>query len=153
MSNWFEAVIKYNKTGDDGIIITTSENYLLDALTFAEAEERISREMKPFISGEFLVARVVRRKIAELFFSDSADADKWYSAKVAFVTLDEEKGVEKREYHTYFSQAENMKDALTGLIKGLKGTLADYEIISIKETKVMDVFKYEAADQKGGENE
>lgn len=146
MYNKYEGTAKFDKTGDDGIIITVSESYLIDALSFTEAEERLTREMKPFISGEFLISKLQRRNIAEMFFSDNAEADKWYRCKVAFVTLDEEKGVEKRVFSTMYVQATDMKDALGGLIKGMAATLADYEITSMNETKILDVFQYEAAD-------
>lgn len=146
MYNWFECKIKYDKTGDDGIIKTVSESYLVDALSFTEAEERMNREMKPFISGEFLIANIKRAKIAELFDSEDESSDKWYRSKVNFVTLDEEKGIEKRVASTMYVKATDMKNALTNLIDGMKGTLADYEIASIVETPILDVYPYEAAD-------
>jgi hypothetical protein len=151
MYNWFECKIKYDKTGDDGIIKTVTETYLVDALSFTEAEARINLEMKPFISGEFLVANIKRVKIAELFDSASASADKWYRSKVNFVSLDEEKGIEKRTPSTMFVKAEDMKGALNNLLEGLKNTLADYEIATIAETAVMDVFPY--AKIESGNNE
>lgn len=153
MNNWFECKITYDKTGEDGIIKTVSELYLVDALSFAEAEERMNREMKPFIKDEFFVAKVSRRKIAEMFESKEAEADKWYRSKVNFVTLDEEKGIEKRVPSNMYVKATNMKNALDTLLEGMKGTLDDYEIASIVETQVLDVYKYEAADQEGGEDE
>ncbi len=146
MYNWFECKIKYDKTGNDGIINTVSENYLVDALSFTEAEARINLEMKPFISGEFLVANIKRVKIAELFDSANSSADKWYRSKVNFVTLDEEKGIEKRTPSTMYVKAEDMQDALNNLLAGLKNTLGDYEIANITETAIMDVYPYAKID-------
>lgn len=142
MHNWFQCKIKYERNGEDGAIIKVNEAYLVDALSFTEAEERINEEMKPFISGEFLVADIKRARIAELF--DNENGDKWYRCKVNFITLDEEKGVEKRVASTMFSQANTLKEALEVLEKGMKGTLADYEVASIVETNIIDVFKYNA---------
>lgn len=142
MHNWFQCKIKYERNADDGAVVKVNEAYLVDAMSFTEAEERINEEMKPFISGEFLVSDIKRARIAELFPDENGD--KWYRCKVNFVTLDEEKGVEKRVASTMFSQASSLKEALEVLEKGMKGTMADYEIASIVETNIMDVFLYKA---------
>ena len=98
--------------------------------------------MRPFISGEFTVANIKRVKISELFFDESGD--KWYKCKVNFITLDEKSGVEKRTASYMMVQAADFKTALENLLKGMKGTMADYEIASITETPLMDVFRYDA---------
>lgn len=144
MHNWFQCKIKYERNADDGAVVKVNEAYLVDAMSFTEAEERINEEMKPFISGDFLVSDIKRARIAELFTNE--DGDKWYRCKVNFVTLDEEKGVEKRVASTMFSQASSLKEALEVLEKGMKGTMADYEIASIVETNIMDVFVYKAGE-------
>lgn len=141
MLNYFECTIKYEKTAEEGKIVKVSEKYLVDALSFTEAEARIIEEMKPFISGEFIVTAISRARINELFYSDG---DKWYKAKVNFITLDEEKGAEKKTPCTMFVQANNLKEARENLEKGMKGSMADYDNASIAETKIIDVFKYEA---------
>lgn len=141
MHNWFECKIKYEKTAEEGKIVKVSEGYLVDAMSFTEAEARIIEEMKPFISGEFEVANIKRSRINEMFFNENGD--KWYRSKVNFVTLDEEKGIEKRTGVSMMIQASDMPDALKGLIEGMKGSLADYEIASITETAIIDVYKYE----------
>lgn len=140
MHNWFECKIKIEKTVEDGKIVKVGESYLVDALSFTEAEERIVEEMRPFISGEFTVANIKRVKIIELFFHD--DGDKWFRCKVNFVTFDEEKGVEKRSPVMMMVQATDMKQALDRLIDGMKGTMADYEVAAITETMIMDVYRY-----------
>ena len=141
MYNWFECKIKYEKTAEEGKIVKVGEAYLVDAMSFTEAEARIIEEMKPFISGEFEVANIRRSRINEMFFNENGD--KWYRSKVNFISLDEEKGIEKRTGQTMMIQASDMQEALKGLLEGMKGTLADYEIASITETSIMDVYKYE----------
>lgn len=140
MHNWFECKIKYEKTADDGNIVKVNEAYLVDAMSFTEAEARIIEEMKPFISGEFEVANIKRSRIHEMFFNENGD--KWYRSKVNFVTLDEEKGIEKKTGQNMLVQASDLGDALAGIIAGMKGSMADYEISSIAETLIIDVFKY-----------
>ena len=127
MHNWFECKVKFEKTAEEGKIIKVNESYLVDALSFTEAEERIIEEMKPFISGEFSVANIKRVKINELFFHE--DGDKWYRCKVNFITLDEERGVEKRVPINMMVQASEIGQALERLHAGMKGSMADYEEI------------------------
>jgi hypothetical protein len=141
MHTWFETVISYEKTAEEGKIVKVKEHYLIDALSHAEAENRIIEEMRPFISGEFKVDRVNRKKINELFFNENGD--KWYKAKVMFVALDEEKGIEKKTPVTMLVQATDIKEALNGIIEGMQGSMADYEIAAITETPIMDIYKYE----------
>ena len=142
MHTWFQCKVKYERNVDDGSIAKVSETYLIDALSFTEAEERINEEMKPYISGDFMVTDIKRAKINELFENESGD--RWYRSKVNFVSLDEEKGVEKRIATTMYAQASTLKEAVDVIDKGMKGTLADYEIASVAETDVMDIIKYHA---------
>ena len=142
MHTWFECKIKYEKTADDGNIIKVLESYLVDALSFTEAEARIIEEMKPFINGEFQVTNVRRSRISELFFNDNGD--KWYRCKVMYITLNEEKGIEKKTPATMYVQASDIDEALSGLKKGMSGSMADYIIHTITESTVLDVYKYDA---------
>lgn len=140
MRTWFECVIKYDKVQENGIEKKVSESYLVDALSFTEAEARIIEEMTPFISGEFLVSGIKRSNISELFYNEVGD--KWFKCKVNFITLDEKSGSEKRTASYMLVYASTVDEADKNLKEGMKGTLADYEIESIKETKIMDVYPY-----------
>ena len=140
MHTWFECKVRYEKTGEDGLPKKVNEPYLVDALSFTEAEARIIEEIKPFVSGDFTVSNIKRARIAELF--DNPSGDKWYRAKVNFITLDEEKGVEKKTATTMMVQAANLKDSLTLLIERLSTTLSDWEVAAIAETAIMDVYPY-----------
>ncbi len=142
MHNWFECKIKYEKTAEEGKIVKVNESYLVDALTFSEAEERINKEMEPFISGEFSVSTIRKARIHEMFFNENGD--KWYRCKVFFISIDEEKGIEKKVATTTMVQANDVKEAWDGLQEGMKGSMADYSVAAITETTIMDVYKYEA---------
>ena len=141
MYNYFEVTIKYEKQAEEGRIVKVSEKYLVDALSFTEAEARITEEMKLFISGEFPVSAIKRANYSELF--ESSNGDKWFKSKVNFITLDEEKGIERRVPVYMLVQATDLKEARENLVEGMKGTLADYEVEAVAETKILDVFKYE----------
>lgn len=123
---------------------TVTEAYLVDALSFTEAEARIIEEVAPFISGEFTVKDIKRAKISELFFN--GNGDRFYKVKVYYITLDEKSLTEKKTAAQMLVQAWNLKEAVTILEEGMKGTLADYEIASVTETQLMDVFPYKAGE-------
>lgn len=144
MAIWFECKVKYDKLQENGSAKKVSEPYLVDALSFTEAETRITEEQRPFISGEFSVDAVKRTRISEIFFNEGGD--RWYMVKVAFISLDEKSGVEKRSMSQILVQAANFKEALDNFNKGMAGTMADYEIVQITETPLMDVYKMKVVD-------
>lgn len=138
MSQWFECKVKYDKMMETGVPKTVTEPYLVDALSFTEAESRITEEMQPYISGEFSVSAVRRVNISDIFYHDGGD--KWYKVKTNFITIDEKTAVEKRTASFQLVQAADFKQALEVFLEGMKDTLADFEIASITETMLMDVF-------------
>ena len=142
MHTWFEIKVRYEKVAENGMNKKVTEPYLVDALSFTEAEARIIEEMSPFITGEFTVSDIKRANYSELFTSEEEAADKWYAGKLAFITLDEKSGAEKKTHTTVLIQAADMHDAMKKLDEGMKGTMADYSSILLKETKIVDVFPY-----------
>ncbi|MDR1631829.1 MAG: DUF4494 domain-containing protein [Dysgonamonadaceae bacterium] len=138
--NWFECKISYEKMMENGVQKRVTEPYLVDALSFTEAEARIIEEMKPFISGEFTVTDIKRARIAELFTNENGD--RYYRFKVVFISLDEKNGTEKKTTATMLAQASDLKEAIAVLEEGMKGTMADYVIASVVETMIMDVFPF-----------
>lgn len=141
MANWFECKVRYDKMMDNGMVKKVNEPYLIDALSFTEAEARIIKEQTPFISGEFSVSAVKRTKISEIFRDDAAD--KWYLAKAAFITIDEKTGAEKRSISHMLVAGSDFKDAYDNFMEGMKGTLGDFELVSLNETPIMDVYDAE----------
>ena len=147
MHNWFECKVSFEKVMENGMQKKVTEPYLVDALSFTEAEARIIEEIRPFVSGEFTVTDIKRARLSELFFNENGD--RFYKIKVYFITLDEKSGAEKKSNQNMLIQASDLRDAVKRLDKGMEGTMADYEIASIAETPIMDVFHYKAeADEK-----
>ena len=138
MANWFECKVKYDKMMENGVVKPVNEPYLIDALSFTEAEARIIEERTPFISGEFSVSAVKRTKISEIFRDENAD--KWYLAKVALITIDEKTAVEKRTVSQILVAGSSFKGAFDNFMEGMKGTMADFELVSLAETPLMDVY-------------
>ena len=144
MHDWFECKVSFEKIMEDGKQKRVTEAYLVDALSFTEAEARIIKEVASFISGEFTVKDIKRAKISELFFNENGD--RFYKVKVYYITLDAKSLTEKKTTVQMLAQASNLKEAVAVLEEGMKGTLADYEIASVTETQLMDVFPYEAGE-------
>ena len=141
-AEWFECKIRYEKVMEDGMQKRVSENYVVDALSFSEAEERIIDEMSSYISGEFDVMDIKKAPYKEIFFSDSDTADKWYKAKLQFITIDEKTEKEKRSSVNYLVQAGSFNGAVKNIDEVMGGTMIDYVISSVAETTIMDVFEY-----------
>jgi len=137
---YFECKIQYEKTLEDGIQKKVNELYLLDAISFTEAEARIIEEVTPFVSGEFTVTDIKRAKYADIFPSRKSEDDRWYRAKLMFVTLDEKSGKEKKTASVCLVQGKDFKRAFDNLTESMKDTMADYEIAAFNETQIMDVF-------------
>ena len=143
MGYWFECKVRYDKTLENGTIKKVTEPYLVDAMSFTEAEARIIKEMSPFMSGEWSVADIKRANFSELFPSEEESADRWYKVKLATIIIDEKKEVEKKVTTWKLVQAANLKDAIKKLDEGMRGSLVDVEVTQVAETAIMDVFFYE----------
>lgn len=146
MHNWFTCKVSYEKTMENGMLKKVTEPYLVDALSFTEAEARIIEEVQPFISGEFKIAGINRAHYAEVFTDNTGD--RWYKVRIRFFTLDEKTGIEKQTLAKMLVQASTLKEALANFEQGMKGSMMDYVVIEVSETQLMDVFPYEA--KEGG---
>ena len=150
MHNWFECKIQYDKIGiDDGKQKKVTDTYLIDALSFTEAEARIIEVVRPYMTGEFTVANVSRTRIYEIF--ESPTGDRWYRARVLFVVLDQEKGTEKKIPSIMLIQADDIKEAIAKLEESMKGTMSDYEIAMITDTPILDVVPFNRQDNSNDE--
>lgn len=137
MALWIEVQVRYEKMTDSGKTVKVTDPYLVDALTCTEAEARVVEEITPFVSGDFNVLKVSKTKVSEIFWDESGE--KFYKVKVNFITI-----VEKKSASYILVQASTFADALANFNKGMKGTMADYEIEAIAETKIVDVYRYQA---------
>lgn len=139
MAQWIKTSVRFDKTMENGAIKKVTEPYLVDAISFTEAEARIIEEVAPYIIGDFTVSAVKKSNISEIFWDESGD--RWYQVKAAFITLDEKTGIEKRSITVFMVQASDFKNAYNNFTQSMKGTMVDFEIVSITETPIMDVYK------------
>lgn len=141
-SIWFECKVRYEKTGDDGMPRKVTETYVVDALSFSEAEGRILEEMGKCVSGELEVCDLKIAQYKEIFFADNDLADKWYKAKLAFITIDEKTDKEKKTSVFYLVNAGNINSALKNVDELMGSTMIDYQTCNLTEMHIMDVFEY-----------
>lgn len=141
-TTWFECKIRYDKTMEDGTQKKVTELYVVDALSFTEAEASITEEMSAYISGEFEVRDIKKAAYGEIFFSEEPAADRWYKAKLQFITLDEKTDKEKRSTVNYLVHAGSFNGAVHNIDEVMGKTMIDYVIASVAETQVMDVFEH-----------
>ena len=139
---WFECKVRYEKTMEDGMPKKVVEIYTVDALSFSEAEERIMEEMSSYVSGEIDIVDLKIAQYKEIFFADSDLADKWYKAKLAFITIDEKTDKEKKTSVFDLVNAGNINSAIKNIDEVMGGTMIDYQTLNVSETNIMDVFEY-----------
>lgn len=146
MHNWFECKVRYDKTQETGVVKTVTEPYLVDAISFTEAEERIVKEMEPFIGGVFSVSDIRRKKFAETILSENGD--RYYNARLAFITLDDKSGSEKKTAVNMLVQASSLREAMDIVEGEMAQTMVDYQFMAISETAIMDIFPYSAEEKE-----
>lgn len=152
-ANWFLCKIRYEKVMEDGLQKKVTEQYVVDGVSFTEAEARIIKEMSAYISGEFDVVDIDPCVFKEVFFVGPAGepagtvADCWFKAKVQFVTIDEKTEKEKKTNVYYLVQAATLEGARKNIDEVMGGTMIDYRIAAVSETNIMDVFEYVANEE------
>lgn len=144
-ANWFETKIRYEKMMEDGRQKMVTELYVVDALSFTEAEASIIEEMSSYISGDFRVTGISQAGYGEILFSDADTDDKFFKVKLKFITIDEKSQKEKLSPVTYLVQAHTLQQAVKYVEDMMGGTAIDYLFSAIQDTAIMDIFEHNAA--------
>lgn len=135
---WFECKVRYDKMQENGSVKTVTEAYLVDALSFTEAEARIIEKISPYMSGDYTIPAIKKTNIAEIF--PDVSADKWWLVKYNIITIDERSARERRAAVYVMVQADSQQGATDRFNVGMKGTMADFEIEKVAETKILDIY-------------
>lgn len=141
-ANWFEVKVKYTKVDEDGKEKKVSELYLLDSMSFTEAEARIIEELKEMIQGDFCIEAIKKSNITELVDSNDDNDDKWFKAKVAIIDADSISGREKRSNQYFLVAGSDVDKSLENLQKALSTYVVPFEIVQVGDSNIMDVFPY-----------
>jgi uncharacterized membrane protein (UPF0182 family) len=141
VATFFECTVRYERNVEDGSVKKVSEVYIVDALSFTETEKRITEEMLPYVQGDFDVMAIKRTQYGEYL---NTDDERFYKAKVVFITIDEKTAKEKKSPYYYIVRAASIDEAHRKVDEALSNTAIDYEIASLDETKVLDVFLHDS---------
>jgi hypothetical protein len=139
-SERYEVKLQYEKLQENGLLKNVTEQYVVDAMSFTEAEKKITEEMESYISGDFCIKTITRAPYREIMFDDCSD--KWYRTKLEFITIDEKTEKEKKTLMNYLVQADSLDEAKRHITEVMSATMIAYTISSIAETKIMDVFEH-----------
>ena len=137
---WYECKVKYRKTHETGEQKVSTDTYLLDAVSYTEAEARITEEMKAYTNEDFRIMNIKVANFSEVHPFENSD--RWFKSKVSLVALDEESGKERKTNIYLLVQANDVKEAFENTTKAMETTMGDYSIPSITESPILDVFPY-----------
>ena len=140
-SEWYEIGLRYKKVMEDGTKKFTTEHYVVEALSFSQAESRIVEEMMHYISDTYEIKTIKKAAYKEVFFSDVNKDDKWYKAKLQFITIDVKTKKEKFSNFIYLLQSSSLDKACISIDKFMGETMTAYSSMSLLKTKLMDVFE------------
>lgn len=141
-ASWFETKVRYEKELENGMQKFVTEQYVVEALSFTEAEAAITKEMSLYIRGEFKITDIRPATYGEIHFSEAEVDDKWYKAKLQFIILDEKTEKEKVATVVFLVQAGSVQGAVKNVTEVMSKTASDYTLVSVIETKIMDVYEH-----------
>jgi hypothetical protein len=144
VQSWFEVKVTYERAGEKGLNTKVNEVYLVQGFTFTEIEKRITQELQPQVTGEFNITKMERTKYNELVDSLSETADKWFKCKISMVTIDEVSAKEKKSSVVILVKGEDVTTAVKNLNKHMEDSIMDYNLVSVNESAIVDIFHYEA---------
>jgi len=142
-SSWYECKVRLNQLQENGTIKKVTETYVVESLSYTEAESRITEEIKLFTSEEFEIKGIKEANFKHVFVEDSEIECQWFKVKLAFFTIDERSGYEKKTFSTFLVQGASLRDAIKKTISGMEGTMADYEFSQVSETPIFCVYEYD----------
>ncbi len=145
-ATWYECKVKYRKTHETGEQKLTSETYLLDAISFTEAETRITEEMAAYTSEEVLITNIKVANLSEVHPFENSD--RWFKSKVSLMAIDEKSGKEKKSNMYMLVQANDVKEAFENTTQAMDNTMGDYSIPAITESPIVDVFPYFSGEEE-----
>ncbi|MBR2301241.1 MAG: DUF4494 domain-containing protein [Bacteroidaceae bacterium] len=141
--SWIECKVTYERAGEKGLNTKVNEVYLTQGFTFTEVEKRITMELQPQVTGTFDINKMERTKYNELVDCDSENADKWFKCKIVMRTIDEVNAKEKKTSVVILVKAEDVADAVKRLTKHMEDSVMTYELASVNESAIVDIFPYE----------
>lgn len=146
MRTWFLCKVKYAKENEQGLLKNVSEQYLVDAVSFTEAEARIYDMLGSVIRGDFQVTNISKSNIVDVFFYD--DVDIWHKCKITYVVADADSGKEKKVTQYMLVTAHNVKEAYERIYESMSNMLVTFNVPDVNESPIVEIFPYEKDDEE-----
>ena len=146
--DFYEVGVRYDKTQEDGTSKKVTEKYAVDAVSFGEAEASIVKEMETYISGEYKLTSNSLANYHEVVITEADNADRYYKVRAAFITFDDKTERVKRSNTNFLVQASSLRNAIDNFDTFMGSTMIDYSIVSVQETKLMDIFFHVESNNK-----
>lgn len=140
--DWYEVKMRYDKVYEDGRERKVTESYVVEALSFGEAEKAAMEFLGSYVSGDIQIVNINPMKIKEVFFNEEESCDRYYKATLQFITLDEKREKEKYTQVYYLVQASSFDNCKETIRSFMGSTMMDYQIVSVSETKIIDVIEH-----------
>ena len=137
---YFIVGVRYEKTLEDGTKAKTTEQYVVDALSWSECEAKTTEEMSKYTNSDMEIVTMKKAGFSELFLSGVDSEDKYYDCSINMITIDDKSDKEKKTKVRYIVQGDTIEKARKNVDEIMGKSLIDYDITSLKETSIMDVF-------------
>jgi hypothetical protein len=141
MRTWFLCRVKYAKENEQGLLKNVSEQYLVDAVSFTEAEARIYDMLGSTIRGDFQVTNISKSNFVDVFHYE--DIDVWHKCKITYVIADADSGKEKKVTQYMLVTAHDVKEAYERIYESLNNMLVTFRVPDVTESPIVEVFPYE----------
>jgi hypothetical protein len=145
MKIWFLCKVKYQKEEEDGRVKNLTEPYLVDAMSFTEAEARIYEKLGSVIRGDFQVTHISKTNIIDIFHYD--DIDIWHKCKITYTVADES-GKEKNIRNFMLVSAKDVKQAYDRIYESLSNMLVSFRVPEIVESPIIEIFPYDEEEKE-----
>lgn len=143
LGNYFIVGVRYQKMLEDGTEAKTTEQYVVEALSWTESESTTTNNMAAYNHGDMDIVTMKKANFSELFLSERDDEDKYYECSINIISVDEKSSKEKRSKVRYLVQGKSFENAKKNLDEAMSSTMLDYEVAGLKETSIIDIFLYE----------
>lgn len=146
MKTWYISKVKYQKQDETGKVKNVSDQYLVDAVSFTEAEARIYEKLGSILPGEFSISNISKTNITDVFYYE--DSDIWHKCKMTYSLEVEGSGKEKKITNYVLLTAPNVKTAYDRMYQSLNNMLVEFKVPEVVESPIVEVFPYESEEQQ-----
>ncbi len=146
MKTWFICKVKYQKQDEKGNVKKISDQYMVDAVSFTEAEARIYEKLGSVLPGEFYIANISKTNVTDIFHYK--DSDIWHKCKMTYSLEVEGSGKERKVTNYILLTAPNAKTAYDRVYESLNNMLVEFRVPEVAESPIVEVFPYESEEEQ-----